>query len=317
MSASGVKSLRMMLVTPYENSYKVIAYCNQKGIEVLLMVPLTLDVYYTSPVFKRPGNKSLYTVPGFSALNLVNFESNWGAVMEALSSRHLRVKGIQIGNEFNSAAFNGDLPLVKGGAFLTTQNYGEFAFWTAFEAGMGKLVQVLRVVSTSLEKSESFKDVPVILGGLARPTTHWMRNVDGTLVEPDLALKVLLGLGADRYIDVYAIHLYPMVLCDQLMNPELAIREYIDKRMASVVAVTGTAKGWWITEWGFATQNIGLCKNATEERTPLFRAFQEAVGKSRWANLLGPSFIYDWDESNNFRIYNNGTVLCTDNISKL
>lgn len=312
MSNNGVKSLRMMLVTPYENSYKVIAYCNQKRIDVLLMVPLSLDAYYTPPVIKRPGNRSLYTVPGLSSLNIANFEARWGEVITTMSSRNLRIKAVQIDNEFNSAAFNGDLPLVKGGAILTSQNYRNFSFWSDYKAGMGKLVQVLRIVSSSLKGSSNYKNVPVVLGGLARPTTTWINNVDGSLVEPDLALTELLSLGADRYIDYYAIHLYPQIPRDQWSNPEAAIQDYIDKRMAQVVAVTGTKKSWWVSEWGFAKNNKDPDKCAPNDpRLPLFRAFEDAIAKSRWSQLVGPTFIYDWDESKGFKIFDGNTVLCT------
>lgn len=312
MSDNGVKSLRMMLVTPYENSFKVIAYCNQKGIDVLLMVPLTLDAYYALPVSRRLGNKSLYTVPHLSALDISSFESRWGEVVKTLSLRNLRVKAVQIDNEFNSAAFNGDLPLVKGGAILTDQTYQEFSFWKDYQAGMRKLTQVLRIVSNSLRGSEYFKDVPIVLGGLARPTTAWIRNVDGSLVEPGLALRELIALGADRYVDFYAIHLYPQVPRDQWAEPAAAIREYLDERMTEVVAAGGATKVWWITEWGFARRNEDPIKCTSRDlRLPLFKAFQEVIAKSRWTQLVGPTFIYDWDESVRFRIFDGSRVLCT------
>jgi hypothetical protein len=312
MSRNGIKSLRMMLVTPYEKSLRVISYCNNKEIDVLLMVPLTLDEYYATPVHRRKGNKNLYTVPGLSALQIEKFRAKWGIFIQALSTRNLRIRAVQIDNEFNSAAFNGDLPLVKGGAVLTLHTYREFAFWDDYYAGMQKLLQIVRIVSTSLKENKRFQSVPVILGGLARPTTTWLRNVDGALVEPDLALKVLIDLGVDHFVDGYAIHVYPQVPRDQWAKPETAILKYLDARLAEVIAISGTKKAWWITEWGFARQaeDRDTC-DGEDTRMPLFKAFLEAISRSRWASLLGPTYIYDWDESRRFRIYYHDAVLCS------
>lgn len=311
MAQNGVTAMRMMLVTPFAQSMDVVAYCNQKGIDVLLMVPLTLRDYYPPGMVPRKGNSGLYTVPHLSELDPARFREKWSEALGLMTARGLRISGVQIDNEFNSAAFNGDLPLVKGGAILRSGSETGYAFWGAYRMGMERVVEVLSIVSTSLKASERYKEVPVVLGGLARPTDTWIRNIGGSLVEPDLALRTLLALGAGRHIDAYAIHVYPQVPRAQWSKPEVVIRDYFEKRMAELTTVTGTAKRWWITEWGFARRREDTQRcDGPDPRLPLFLAFADIMRQEKWRALIGPSFIYDWDESSNFRIWDGQAVLC-------
>jgi hypothetical protein len=240
------------------------------------------------------------------------FSAKWSEVVDMILARNLKLSGIQVDNEFNSAAFNGDLPLVSGGAILGEENHQQYAFWTNFHGGMVKLVAVLRVVSTSLKKSDAYKNVPVVLGGLARPTNTWLRNVDASLVEPSLTLRTLRSLGADVYVDAYAIHIYPQVSRSKWTTPTSEIRDYVNKRMLEVTEVTGLQKQWWITEWGFASTdfNRGRCAEP-DPRLPLFLEFARVIADSSWRSLIKTTFIYDWDESRNFRIWDGRSVLCT------
>jgi hypothetical protein len=313
IAANGGRGVRMMLVPPFQTSLDVIAYSNQKGVDVLLVVPLTLDVFYQPGMVRRPGNNSLKSIARISQLDTQLFLKHWSETFARLAARNLRLQGVQVANEFNSCDFNGDAPLIKGGAIVSTRTHRNYAFWNHYVAGMGKLVEALRIVKVSLTATPLYKDVPVVLGGLARPSTTWLKSVDASLVEPDLALKTLIDLGADRYIDAYAIHLYPRVPAAEWSSPHVAIARHVEEHMAQVVAVTGgTAnKPWWITEWGFKRHQINPGPKGADSRLPLFRAFPQVLAQSRYAPLFGPTFIYDWDESENYRIWDGRSVLGT------
>ena len=250
--ASGLSAARIMLVNPFDQFVDIGGYASSKSFGILLMMPLTIAPYYRPETPKREGKPPhIYSLLPLSRLDSDRVLKIWTKTLTDMAAQDVRLKGVQIDNEFNSAVFNGDLPIIEGGATLTFKNYREFSFWPRYEQGMRNLVDVLRIVKTALLESPAYKNVPVVLGGLARPADNWNRNVGNVLVEPDLALKTLLDLGADRYVDAYAIHLYPQVPRQQWDRPHDAIAQYVERRMSQVIAIAGDSKPWWITEWGF------------------------------------------------------------------
>jgi len=314
MTGSGAHDIRIMLVQSIRRTSEVAEYATRKGMGVLIMVPLTQLIYYPDGTVRRRGKGLIWPSPPFSRLDINLVETRVRAALQRFAASGVRITGIEVANEFNSAAFNGDLPFVKGGAILDFANHREFRFWTDYSAGMEKLVEAIAAIKKARDASETYIKVPVILGGLARPSTTWLRNMDASLVEPDLALKTLIDLGVDRYVDAYAIHLYPKVPADQWTSPHDAIARHVDEHMTPVVAVSGPTKPWWITEWGFAKRHdMTPGPDGADPRLPLFRAFPEVVAQSRYARLFGPTFIFDWDESQNFRIWDGGRVLGTTN----
>jgi hypothetical protein len=314
MANSGVTSLRMMLVTPFARTVDVIRYCNERGIAVLIMIPLSLDIYFDKDVARRPGNSALYTVPPLSRLNTALFQKEWDEFLDLLISRKGRIEAIQIDNEFNSAVFNGDLPIIKGGAIVSTSNYSNYPFWADYVRGMRNLTTVVRIARLSVLSRKLDSKVTVVLGGLARPTDSWIRNVNSTLVEPELALKTLLELGVDTHVDAYAIHLYPPVLNRPGANSVEVIRNYLHERFSNLVPLVPAKKKWWITEWGFPVPDKTPQCSPKDPRAELFKSFPSILAGSEWGAVVGPTFIYDWDESNRFRIWDGKTVLCGTNL---
>jgi hypothetical protein len=311
IALAGAKSLRMMLVSPFPRSVEIMAEMKTKGIGTLLMVPLTLDEYYPPNIAKRKGQPPhVYTLPPLSQIDIAKVEVVWTNTLRRLSAAGITLHGVQIENEFNSGIFNGDLPLLSDGVVVNASNYRQFDFWPQYEAGMRKLVEVIRIIRTSLAATDLYKDVPVVLGGLARPSEIWSQHIGNILVEPDFALRTLLNLGIDQLVDAYAIHLYPQVPVQHWSYPQEIIAEYVNRRMDQVVSVSGWSKPWWITEWGFALRkDIKLNRYSPDPRLPLFYAFNNFIRNSRYSKLFGPTYIYVWDENPNFRIWDGKRVL--------
>jgi hypothetical protein len=71
-----------------------------------------------------------------------------------------------------------------------------------------------------MDTSSFFKKSTIILGGLARPETKWVKKVGAILIEPDLALKTLRDIGIDNSVDAYAIHIYPHFPKENWQTPE-------------------------------------------------------------------------------------------------
>lgn len=309
MSASGARDVRVMLVESISNTTKVAEYATRRGMGVLLMLPLTQLSYYPTGTVRREGKGSIWPAPPLSRMNINLVQNRIRTALQQFALSGVRITGIEVANEFNSAAFNGDLPIVKGGVILGVANHRAFAFWTAYSAGMMKLVEAIAVVKAARAESQTYGGVPVVLGGLARPATDWLASQDASLVEPDLALRTVLDLGAARYVDAFAIHLYPRVATWEWRSPLPAIVRHIDEQMAPLIKVSGWKKPWWITEWGFAPRDIYLGVAGVDRRLPLFTTFIQAMKKSRFSGAFGPTYIYDWSESDRFRIWDGRSVL--------
>lgn len=311
MRAEGVNSVRLMLVNPFQNSLGVMKSARDRGMSVLLLIPTSLDAYHDANVAKRQGRPPhIYTLAPLSQVVYQKFSDIWLDMLKQIESSNIVLAGVQIENEFNSGAFNGDLPIFEGGASVNLSNYRDFSFWPRYKAGMAKLVDLLRFVRGSLRASAQLKEVPVVLGGLAHPSAVWNRNVGNVLVDPDLALRTLIELGVDQYVDAYAIHLYPQVSRREWLRPRDVISAYINRELAPLLVLSGRAKKWWVTEWGFAKRfDVKPSLDGRDPRLPLFVEFRDALKSGRYSKFIGRDYIYDWSESSRFSIWDGKTVL--------
>jgi hypothetical protein len=295
-----VSGARILLVSPFGRTVEVLRKAKARGIECLLIITLTADEFFASGTSKRTSSvPQVYTVPPFSALSSANVFHHLSELVSELDKHNVKLLGFEITNEFNSGAFNGDLPLLSKGMLLNEFNKDKQPFWLDYTVGMKKIVSTIRDLKQLVRQSVSNKETPIILGGLARPSSSWIEKKGIVLIEPDLALRTLEEIGVDSYVDGYAVHLYPPVKSISGLGEYQQMREYVDARLGEVLRITGSKKPLWVTEWGFP-------QIYSSNRTRLFGEFQGVLASSRFCNSLGPAFVYDWDENERFRIWNGG-----------
>lgn len=303
MAQASVSALRMNLVSPFSKTLDVIAYANSVGIDVLLVIPLTLRDFYPPDAAPRPAQGNFPRISRISEMDIDRFDRIWSSVLDDIDRRGLRVLAFEIGNEYNSAYFNGDLPIVQGGAILTVQTAREFSFWPTYEAGMRKLLDVAKIVATSMRNSEKLMGTKIVLGAPARPPTDWLRRSGNALVEPETALRTLKNLGIESYVDAYAAHIYPNVINIRPSGRSQAIRQKLDEEFDVLKAAVGSSRPLWITEWGFRAADTRV------NRLSYFCAFLSALDQSSRRDRVEASFIFDWNDSPQFRIWVGTKVL--------
>lgn len=291
MANAGVKALRTLLVPPFDRTAEFVRYANESGIQVVLVVPLTLKDFYTDPS-PRPARGRFPAINKISQLDTGKFLKLWGEALGRLEARRGKVLAFQIGTEFNSAQFNGDLPIL--GAILTQRTANEYAFWPQYQVGMKKLYQTAQIVSASL-KDSNLNDSLVVLGAFARPDTGWLISSGNTLVEPNVALQTLLELSIDRYVDAYAVHVYPHIA---KLGPAERRANLLD-HFEQALGVLPVSKPMWITEWGFSEG----------DRLSLFCSFLSALDVSPLGKRVMATFIYDWNERQKHRVWDGKRVL--------
>jgi hypothetical protein len=312
MAGASVPAVRMNLLSLFSKTLDVVAYAGKKNIKVVLVIPLTFHDFYSAGATPRPREGNFREINRISQIDLDRFTQIWNSVVNEIDSRGLRVLAFEIGNEFNSAYFNGDLPIVKGGAILSAQTAREYSFWPDFEAGMRKLVDVARIVATSVRNTESLHDTKVLLGAPAKAQTDWLRRSGNALADPKPALRTLSDLGIQNYVDGYAVHIYPDLAKIRPAKRIDALRRQLDLAFAPLSATFGLQKPFWITEWGFGKEGADEKPRKSGKpasRLPLFCAFLAALDQSQWSDNVPATFIFDWDESSRFEVWTGSQVL--------
>ncbi|MEZ0167565.1 hypothetical protein [Microvirga sp. TS319] len=297
-----------MLVPQMEKNWEVIEYFNKKNINVVLFVLLSQQYLYGPEMKKRGGSGLVHDVAPLSELDLSRFEDVFLKFLVGVEARKLKLAAVQIGNEFNSADFNGDLPLIQGGAVLSAKTYREYSFWSKFEGGLNKLVEAVRFTRTALNETSQTRGTPVILGGLARPSNEWLSQVNASLVEPGVALRTLRELGIDRYVDAYAVHIYPR-LTEPVDDAGGAIASQVTSILNEARDGIDKSKPWWITEWGFPKSFARA--NGSNSRLGYYLSFLSILSQ-HWSEVVQASFIFDWNESKVYGVWDGGSVLGTD-----
>ena len=109
MARAGVASVRVDLIPPYSASLDALDALSQRGMSIELVVSLSGGQLVAARPVLRPGHGSIYTVAPLSQLDPQFFKTQYGALWTEIVRRRIRLVAIEVGNEINWAAFNGDL----------------------------------------------------------------------------------------------------------------------------------------------------------------------------------------------------------------
>lgn len=302
----GVKAVRFMLVPPFDRCLRIVERLHAQGIGSFLTVPLTQQSFYGPSARRRPASPPTFpAVSRLSQIELDRFADIWSRIAAHIESRRLPVMAIQIGTEFNSAHFNGDLPIWRGrGEILDGKSLRNAPFWPAYERGMRKLVSAARMVRRSQQAQQHLSTIPIVLGAFARPSPRWLRLSGNMLVDPAAALLHLQSLGIDELVDAYSVHIYPPVEALRPARHRSAIAAKFEDVWTPLLAAGSPLKRWWITEWGFrlpaAAKRPGW--SGEDQRGRLFEAYLLELGRAKWRRHMAGSFIFDWDQHERYRI---------------
>jgi hypothetical protein len=170
------------------------------------------------------------------------------------------VAGIEVGNEMNWSAFNGDLPLAAKGQVISDLSQLAPETGSRFEAGMAAYAKAMQIVKTAV--SSQGAHIPVVAGALADIDARFVASSGATLVDPDLARSLLNAQGAFHDADAIGVHLYePLQLNVDAASRSGMIAQKLDA--CDTPALGG--QPCWITEYGIA-QWHSKCDIADDDR---------------------------------------------------
>ena len=323
--ALGAGSVRLSLVQPHDAVWRHIKRCNELGMEVVLFIPNgETDLYFNPGVPIREGNGDkygIYSLPHFSKMNVDRFMTMYTYYLQQLKQRGLKVKALQLFNELNWCAFNGDMPMVDGGAIVTKDNWREHAFFPQWVEGMKIYGEVMKRVRA--ETDRMFADKPalkpqVLTYGVAKVWDRYVEENRGTCIRPDLAVQVMCGqheltkgdANIFNYADAVATHIYPD---NPTLEPEEGIKRienYAAQMIDPLVAAAGKDKPVYITEWGVAGAWFDGYPEDDTKRLEWFGLFLRALQGERFKDIdFGEIMLFDYDHMPPFSIYQEGRQL--------
>ena len=283
MAAQGVRFVRIGFRRPFNRFARLVRHANELGISVVAGVPLGLKLFYLPSAEVRPGNGTFRAVRHLSQIDPGRFAAAWKEQRARLLTAQAKVFAYEIGNETNNPGFNGDMPVASEGRVMSLSACDLGAACQAIERGLEKYVQILRFV----REQGGLDNELIIAGGMAHMLpTAWLRRSGGVFAPARDFIDRLYQLGANKYVDAYAIHLYPP-------KGLRSFGTYVDNALSDCRLADRTGKNCWVTEWGIrsATASCPPAQSWIDAQAGFVRALKRWVSKG-----LGAAIYFDWNQ---------------------
>jgi len=259
-----------------------LSFAKQDGLKFLAIVGVKsgdYDAGYHNPnpgdAFKKACGWQTGS-PEISRVDIARFKSRLKQQLDAVKAAGLLIDGFEIGNEYDSSCFDGDVP------------FGHEASAEEFENVVGGYAHLLRAAATLIHNPAYFPAAPIITFGIAHISDR-TDKFNHHITDPDRIIAALQDFGGFNYLDNgdYKIsgigsHIYVGVDGIDTKAPQLLAAD----------AVAGGGMPVWITEWGFNTW--AFRKRTDLTRADAFTRFYAML--DRQPISLGPSFIYAYSE---------------------
>jgi len=254
-----------------------------KGIKIDLLV----GCGYPASTHARP-KSTQYGMRAADLLSLADPEiskKNFQTLFDDLDKQGIVLEGVELGNEFNWADFNGDFPVPGQGRIFEYDDLTKDPEAKQVAKGFLQYLSCLAALKEVRDHSHLNKNTPIVLGGLVY-FHGWpppKQKLDG--VSLDATMKFLKAHGLDKLVDIYGIHCYPK-------EPTAAARKSdVDAICAYGCPPNSNAgKPCWLTEWGvtFNPDEDAEAKSVKE----LMRYFEAWTKKDRLLEVIYFSWNY-------------------------
>jgi hypothetical protein len=296
MADHGVTFVRFSLSKPYSDSLAAVRHARQRGMEVLLEVPLHLGEFYIPNTPKRTGFERSWDMRRLSDINLRKFQAFLRDTLRDLDSTATRILAIEPGNELNWAPYNGDLHIYKSGKVKTAQSPAELQDRERFLIGLDLYVDIVRIIRAELERTKVNTLTRIVSAGLADVPQSIADNDGMEQVSSLQMINLLRQRGIDRWIDAYGVHIYP----SRQIPADARRRRIVD--LLSFCKVDGGGKPCWITEWGVANTDESCPSNDTL-REGLIRELKGVFEHLASTGKIEATFYFDWDSKTPYSVW--------------
>jgi hypothetical protein len=296
LQAAGVRVIRAPLAPPwsrgdYRPAIDFIHRAYQRGIKTDLIVGLQ----YREGAQRRPLVKDMPKMwPSYplSAADPARFRAVFEPLFDQLESKGIVFAALELGNEINWTAFNGDFPIPGEGRIFDRNDLTTDPEARQIAQGFRAYLQTLTVLKDIRDHSRLNKVTPIISAGLSDPGAAGPRpgsKLDAVTISA--TLDYLRANGLDTLVDAYGVHTYPWVKSSAAARLNLLEQDtFVECRPS------GKGKPCWLTEWGLPS-GTPACSGADPIRTALitemindFRQFEQ---QGRLTGLLYYAWVDD------------------------
>lgn len=218
-------------------------------------------------------------------------------LIDRLEDNGIVLAALELGNEINWAAFNGEFPLPGEGKTFTLDDLSHDPEGQQIAKGYLQYLKVLAALKDVRDHSRLNRTTPILTAGLvdAVDGAKLYNTKKEDMVGLAATLNFMRAHGLDTLVDGYAVHTYPSA--GQPGDPAAGAR-----RAQKLTEVTfaqcrppGSRDGkpCWITEWGFENRDMN-CPIDERARTLLVRETHAQFAKFAADRRLAGIFYFTW-----------------------
>lgn len=289
LQAAGVRVIRAPLAPPWDGgdyapAIDFIRRAYERGIKSDLIIGLE----YRDGAQKRPAFKALpnmWSSYPLSSADPERFRAVFTPLFDRLESMGVTFAALELGNEINWTAFNGDFPIPGEGKVFDGYDLTHDPEARRIADGYRSYLQTLKVLREIRDHSRLNKATPILSAGLSDPGPAGPRPGSKTdAVTIGATLEYLRAHGIDALVDAYGVHTYPS---SKVSGAARLSRLEHDTFAECQPLAQG--KPCWLTEWGLPAENT-VCPGNDAARAGLTREmladFRQFVRQGRLMALL-------------------------------
>ena len=276
LARAEVTTVRFPFMPPSGDDYgaaiDLIGRVHARGIGVVLIIYLEFPP--GTPVRpKLSAFPDMWSEPALSAADAGLFGAKYGPLLARIDAAGIRLTAIELGNEINWTAFNGEFPIPGQGRVLGLADLTGDPLGRKIAAGYRAYLRTAAVLKAIRDGLKVNRTTPILSAGLAdigSEGPHPGTVLDAVSIRATLAY--LRGGGLDRLVDGYGVHTYPSVGT----SPAERARA-LDADVLSACRAGEGGKPCWLTEWGLPSRSL----DCSEDDRPRATLVDEMRGRFR------------------------------------
>src|SRR6516162_3130487 len=294
LQSAGVRVIRAPLAPPRGgDDYGPAIDFSRRAYERGIKTDLIVGLQYREGAQRRPAVTDLPTMwPSYplSAADSARFRAVFEPLFGQAETMGITFAALELGNEINWTAFNGDFPIPGEGRVFGQADLARDPEGRKIADGYHAYLQTLSVLKDIRDHSRLNRATPILSAGLSDPGPA--RPLPGSKTDAvaiAATLQYLRANGIDALVDAYAVHTYPWA--------KTAARRLKQLEEDTLVECRPVAQGkpCWLTEWGLPA-GPDACPGDDMHRPVLMRElladFREFTHDGRLKGLL----YFSWDD---------------------
>lgn len=292
LQAAGVHLIRAPLAPPWDgDDYGPAIDFIRRAFERRIKTDLIVGLHYRDGVQKRPAVRELPNMwPSYplSSADPARFRAVFASLFNQLEDLGITLAALELGNEINWTAFNGEFPIPGEGKIFGQEDLARDLEARRIADGYRAYLLTLTVLKDIRDHSRLNRETPILSAGLSDPGPAGPRPGSKTdAVAIGATLEYLRANGLDTLVDAYGVHTYPWA------KTGAARVKQLKQDTLAECQPPGQGRPCWITEWGLPASGAA-CPANDMSRATLMREmlgdFRQFVNQGRLQGLI----YYAW-----------------------